>query len=222
MLAVALTLLIGVAGWLVARRLGLSAPAMLGSMLAAGITNALFGPASMLAEVRVFAQSISGAFIQMSVRRRDLAKARKLIAPVLILFSMLTINALLLARSLVGSTTAAETFSSASASVVPALLLFASYWLVNFLFTQVCRHWRLLDVKSAMFASAPGGASDIALIAADLDADLAKIAGIQIMRAVYAVAVMSPLCCCLPPRWGRGPLSGVRGAWGGAARCVWT
>ena len=110
MLAVALTLLIGVAGWLVARRLGLSAPAMLDSMLAAGITNALFGPASMLAEVRVFAQSISGASIAMSVRRRDLAKARKLIAPVLILFSMLTINALLLARSLVGSTTAAETF----------------------------------------------------------------------------------------------------------------
>lgn len=96
MLAVALTLLIGVAGWLVARRLGLSAPAMLDSMLAAGITNALFGPASMLAEVRVFAQSISGAFIAMSVRRRDLAKARKLIAPVLILFSMLTINALLI------------------------------------------------------------------------------------------------------------------------------
>lgn len=131
-------------------------------------------------------------------------------------------HAQLLAGSLVGSTIGAETFSSASTSVVPALLLFASYWLVNFLFTQVCRHWRLLDVKSAMFASAPGGASDIALIAADLDADLAKIAGIQIMRAVYAVAVMSPLCCCLPPRWGRGPLSGVRGAWGGAARCVWT
>lgn len=345
MLAVALTLLIGVAGWLVARRLGLSAPAMLGSMLAAGITNALFGSASMLAEVRVFAQSISGAFIAMSVRRRDLAKARKLIAPVLILFSMLTINALLigivphlvcrldiytallgsvacgvtdismiamdfnadasevallqtsrlvavllffrrgfascaatpptrpspkalpiprrvcpsrsnassgaasvawcsftmgvalafgmfgklsgipprggtmvcalfgvaalnlmlgcchmpmgtkrhaqlLAGSLVGSTIGAETFSSASTSVVPALLLFASYWLVNFLFTQVCRHWRLLDVKSAMFASAPGGASDIALIAADLDADLAKIAAIQIIRAVCAAAVM--------------------------------
>lgn len=190
MLAVALTLLIGVAGWLVARRLGLSAPAMLGSMLAAGITNALFGSASMLAEVRVFAQSISGAFIQMSVRRRDLAKARKLIAPVLILFSMLTINAQLLARSLAGSTTAAETFSSASASVVPVLLLFVSYWLVNFLFTQIVRHCRLFDVKSAMFARAPGGAFDMALIAADLNADLAKIAAIQIIRAVCAAAVM--------------------------------
>ena len=84
------------------------------------------------------------------------------------------------------SSTAAETFSSASASVVPVLLLFASYWLVNFLFTQIGRLCRLFDVKSAMFARAPGGAFDMALIAADL----AKIAAIQIIRAVCAVAVI--------------------------------
>lgn len=94
MLAVALTLLIGVAGWLVARRLGLFAPAMFGSMLAVGITSALFGYAGMPTEARVSAQSISGAFIAMSVWRRDLANARKLIVPMLILFSMLTINML--------------------------------------------------------------------------------------------------------------------------------
>ncbi len=70
------------------------------------------------------------------------------------------------------------------------LLLFVSYWLVNFLFTQIVRHCRLFDVKSAMFARAPGGAFDMALIAADLNADLAKIAAIQIIRAVCAAAVM--------------------------------
>ena len=96
----------------------------------------------------------------------------------------------LLAGSLVGSAMSSDTFSSLTTSLVPVALLFASYWLLNFVFTQICRHWRLMDTKSAMFASAPGGASDMALIAADLDADLAKIAAVQVMRAVYAVAVM--------------------------------
>lgn len=340
-LPVALTLAVGVAGWWVADRLGLSAPAMLGSMVAVGLTNALFGYAQMPTEVRVFAQSISGSFIAMSVRHKDIANARKLIVPVSILFAMLTANTLimgtvlhlvcgidiytalfscvaggvtdismiamdfqadasevalmqtsrlvavllffpawikflcrdeegaereeegpeparepsafarrlgtgrrrtafticvalafgiagklsgvpagtmvfalfgvaalnlslgcchmpmgtkrmaqLLAGSLVGSTVSSETFSSLGTSLVPVALLFLSYWALNYVFTQICRRWRLMDVKSAMFASAPGGASDMALIAADLDADLAKIAAVQVMRATYAVAVM--------------------------------
>lgn len=338
---VVMTLLVGAAGWWAAARLGLSAPAMLGSMVAVGLTNALFGYAQMPPEVRVFAQSISGAFIAMSVRHKDISNIRKLLVPVTILFSMLTANTLLmgtvlhllcgidiytalfscvaggvtdismiamdfqadasevalmqtsrlvavllffpawirflcrgegasaieedepepkrapsalarrlgdgrrrtafticaalafgvvgklsgvpagtmvfalfgvaalnltqgcchmpmgtkrmaqlLAGSLVGSTVSSETFASLSTSLVPVALLFASYWLLNYLFTQICRRWGLMDVKSAMFASAPGGASDMALIAADLDADLAKIAAVQVMRATYAVAVM--------------------------------
>ena len=45
-------------------------------------------------------------------------------------------------------------------------------------------------MKSAMFASAPGGATDMTLIAADLNADLTKIALIQALRAAYVVSVM--------------------------------
>lgn len=339
-LPVVLTLAVGALGWWVAARLGLSAPAMLGSMIAVGLTNVLFDYAQMPPEVRVFAQSISGSFIAMSVKHRDIKNIRRLIVPVTILFSMLTVNTLLmgtvlylfcgvdiytalfscvaggvtdismiamdfhadasevalmqtsrlvavllffpawirflcrdepgvdvqelddeprepsalaralgtgwrrtafticvalgcgvvgklsgcpagtmvfalfgvaalnlslgcchmpmgtkrcaqlLAGSLVGSAMSSDTFSSLTTSLVPVALLFASYWLLNFVFTQICRHWRLMDTKSAMFASAPGGASDMALIAADLDADLAKIAAVQVMRAVYAVAVM--------------------------------
>ena len=72
---VVVTLLIGVAGWYVAKRLGLAAPAMLGSMLAVGGTNVLFGYADMPEWVRIFAQGISGAFIAMSVTRSDLLHA---------------------------------------------------------------------------------------------------------------------------------------------------
>ena len=357
MVSIALTLLVGAVGWLVARRLGLSAPAMLGSMLAVGITNALFGYADMPQEVRVLAQSVSGAFIAVSIRPKDVANMRKLVVPVLVLFSMLTINTLvigtvlhlacgieaytalfgsvaggiadismiamdfsqcdpsevaflqtsrlvavllffpawikflcknmgasamdedevkgvsekqmpawlarilttersrvavtfvfclslgvlgklsdipagtmifamvgtavlnlslgccrmplptkraaqLLAGSLVGSTISASTFSNLAGAIVPVVLLLVSYWIVNFVYSFVCHRFGLLDLKSAMFASAPGGASDMALIAADLDADLAKIAAIQLLRSVYAVAVMPTVVVLFAPLLG--------------------
>ena len=64
---------------------------------------------------------------------------------------------------------------------------------VNGLYSGICKRTKLLDLKSAMFASAPGGATDMSLIAADLGADLSQIALIQVLRAAYVVAVMPPL-----------------------------
>lgn len=345
LLSVALTLAVGALGWFIASKLGLSAPAMLGSMLAVGITNALFGYAEMPGEVRVVAQSVSGAFIAMSMSRKDVANMKRLIVPMLLLFAMFTVNTLvvgtvlhtvfgmniytalfgsvaggiadismiamdfeqcdasevaflqtsrlvavllffpswitfmcrnepeeevgegmlgaqsgietppavarifgtgkrqvvvtfvcclcfgiigklsgmpagtivfamigtaainlsfgccrmpmqtkrcaqLLAGSLVGSTIDSETFSNLASAVGPVVLLLVSYWIVNFVYSHICARFKLLDLRSAMFASAPGGASDMALIAADLGANLAKIATIQMTRAIYAVAVM--------------------------------
>lgn len=96
----------------------------------------------------------------------------------------------LLAGSLVGTDITASTFSSLQTTLIPVLLLFASYWVLNLVFALICSRTGLLDLKSALFVSSPGGASDMALIAADLDADLAKIAVLQVLRAVYAVAIM--------------------------------
>ena len=99
----------------------------------------------------------------------------------------------LLAGSLVGVSITAATFSSLSSTLVPVGLLLLSYWTVNGLYSGICRRTKLLDLKSAMFASAPGGATDMSLIAADLGADLSQIALIQVLRAAYVVAVMPPL-----------------------------
>ena len=68
-----LTLLAGVAGWQLAARWKLPAPAMLGSMLAVGLTNILFDYAALPMAVKVFAQAISGAFIGMQIGRKDVA-----------------------------------------------------------------------------------------------------------------------------------------------------
>ena len=326
-----LTLLAGVAGWQLAARWKLPAPAMLGSMLAVGLTNILFDYAALPMAVKVFAQAISGAFIGMQIGRKDVARMRGLIVPFLLLAVMLTVNtfivgiaiqklcgwdwitallscvaggvtdisliamemdadvgtvammqtarlvgvllffpywiqfvtrhepktapameekpldavhivftlllsiglgylgnasglpaasmvfpmiavaalncttsvcavplaikniAQLLAGSLVGVSITAATFSSLSSTLVPVGLLLLSYWTVNGLYSGICRRTKLLDLKSAMFASAPGGATDMSLIAADLGADLSQIALIQVLRAAYVVAVMLPL-----------------------------
>ena len=284
-----LTLLAGVAGWQLAARWKLPAPAMLGSMLAVGLTNILFDYAALPMAVKVFAQAISGAFIGMQIGRKDVARMRGLIVPFLLLAVMLTVNtfvvgiaiqklcgwdwitallscvaggvtdisliamemdadvgtvAMMQTARLVGvllffpywiqfvtrhepktaavteekpldaahtpldrlistrssrivftlllSITAA-TFSSLSSTLVPVGLLLISYWTVNGLYSGICKRTKLLDLKSAMFASAPGGATDMSLIAADLGADLSQIALIQVLRAAYVVAVMPPL-----------------------------
>lgn len=374
-LQLVLTMLAALAGALAARRLGLAAPFMIGSMLAVGIANLLTGLAYMPSWVRVLAQGISGAFIAMNVTRDDILHLKRLLGPCLLLLGMLTVNtvvmgivlsrmcgldlmtalfgsvaggvadvtliagdydadvgivalmqtsrlvlvllvfpywvrlnvrraerraakgegaeaarveaaaaeaialeaasvddvplagasglararqllgvrlrgkgarkvlftgvvgvalsfvgrasgvpaggmvfplvgiavlnlrfnavamprkvknvAQLLAGSLVGESITVSTFSSINTTLVPVALLIASYMLVNYAYSRIAARRGMLDLKSALFVSAPGGASDMALIAADLDADLAKIAVIQAMRATYAVAIMPSVC----------------------------
>lgn len=348
---VLVTLAVALAGWFLAEKIGLSAPAMLGSMIAVGATNVIFGYADMPDWIRVFAQGISGAFIGMSITRSDLLHMRKLALPGLLLVALFTINTIvmgvvihhvcgldlftalfsciaggvtdisliamdydadvgtvglmqtarlvavlllfpgwiklvcrdqpdaphvvepgehgrergahvfallrgkrekagftvavaivcgalgmlsgvpagamvfplfavaalnlsvhvcyvplqvkniaqLLAGSLVGVSMTPQTFSSLSTTLLPVVLLVGSYWLVNFIYAMLCQMLKLLDLKSALFVSAPGGATDIALIAADLNADLTKIAVLQVMRAVYAVTLMPAVVLAVAP-----------------------
>lgn len=346
---IVLTLLIGILGWKAAAKLKLPAPAMLGSMLAVGVTNVIFSYASLPLAVKIFAQAISGAFIGMQITRRDVANFRFLIRPFVFLAVLLTVNtvimgfvihqlcgldlttallscvaggvtdisliamemqadagtvalmqtsrlvcvllffpawikwmtrkegesredlrlrpqftgkptvldrllksprvkilftiglstlfgyighiskipaasmvfpmivvvllncttsvcrvpvqikniAQLLAGSLVGTSITRATFTDLSTTLVPIGLLLVSYWLVNLIYSLICRRKGWLDLKSAMFASAPGGATDMSLIAADLNADLTKIALIQVLRAAYVVIAMPPLILLL-------------------------
>jgi len=99
----------------------------------------------------------------------------------------------ILAGMVVGCGIKAETFSSLSTTLIPVLILLASYFIINYFFSKYCKKKNYLDMKSAMFASAPGGATDMTLIAADLGADLTKIALIQVLRAIYVLAVMPSL-----------------------------
>ena len=344
MQALILTLAVAWAGYEAAKRLRLPAPAMLGSMLAVGITNLLFDYAALPGFVKVVAQAVSGAFIGMQISKKDVLNFRYLAGPFLLLAALLTVNtfvtgwivhrlagfdlmtallgavaggvsdisllsmelgadtpivalmqtlrlvgvllifpywigfftrkegaakedirlitgnpemgstwldrridrrekkivftfllcmllgflgnespipagamvlpmaaviglnittsvcfvplqlktvAQLLAGAVVGCSIRPSTLSLLNGRALIAMaVLMANYWLVNLIYSLYCKRKGLLDLKSAMLASAPGGATDMSLIAADLNADLTKIALIQVLRAVYAVTFM--------------------------------
>lgn len=99
----------------------------------------------------------------------------------------------ILAGSVVGCSITRSTFSSPKTTLLPLFILLTSYFCINFIFSYICKKYHWLDKKSAMFASAPGGATDMALIASDLGADLTKIALIQSFRAIFVVSVMPML-----------------------------
>ncbi len=339
---ISITLVVAILGWKIAERLKLSAPAMLGSMIAVGLSNYFFEYAYLPGWVKIFAQGISGAYIGMQITKKDLYNTKYLIKPFLFLVFLLTLNtfvmglfinkycgldlvtsllscisggvtsvaiiamemdanagivalmqtsrlisvlllfpfwikwmsrnespiekdtrllskndikpsildklftnkwqkiiftislsllvsylgqlsgipaatmvfpmfvialfncttticvipfqtkvvAQLLAGALVGTTIHSSTFSNLGSIITPVLLLLISYWFINFIFSYFCRKWKWLDLKSAMLASAPGGATDMSLIASDLGADLTKIAFIQVMRSAYSLAIM--------------------------------
>ncbi|MCH1942646.1 AbrB family transcriptional regulator [Holdemania massiliensis] len=99
----------------------------------------------------------------------------------------------LFAGSLVGVSITRETFLTLPQLILPVLILLVSFWIINFLYAQICVRTHMLDLQSALFASCPAGASDMALIASDLGADLGKIGLIQVIRLVAAVSLMPQL-----------------------------
>lgn len=96
----------------------------------------------------------------------------------------------LFAGSLIGCSITPDTIAHLPGLIVPIIVMMALYTLVNYLFSVIVSKAGWLDMHNALFASCPGGASDMSLIAADLGADLTKIAVIQIIRSVYAAGLM--------------------------------
>lgn len=96
----------------------------------------------------------------------------------------------ILAGSIIGSTFTRESLEQISQLILPACLLLGSYLLVNVLFGFIVYRRGILDLRSALFASSPAGATDISLIAGELGGDMPKIAGIQICRTLYTIIVL--------------------------------
>lgn len=102
-------------------------------------------------------------------------------------------GAQIFAGTLVGCSLTRETIINFQKLALPVLLLMISYIIVNIGFGYLCKKLKYLDLKSALFASCPAGASDMALIAGDLGADMAKTALLQVVRLVFVIACMPML-----------------------------
>ncbi|KFN91923.1 putative membrane protein [Tetragenococcus muriaticus PMC-11-5] len=96
----------------------------------------------------------------------------------------------ILAGSMVGSSFTREVATSLVSFFIPAMLLIIIYLLISYFYAQINKHKNWLDFTSALFASCPAGATDIALISADYGVNMNSVAMIQIARLIHAVGIM--------------------------------
>lgn len=99
----------------------------------------------------------------------------------------------LIAGSIIGSTFTDDSLLFLRQLILPAALLLFNYLIVNLIFGLTIYRTKRLDLRSALFASSPAGATDISLIAGDLGGDMTKIALIQISRTLYTILVLPQL-----------------------------
>ncbi len=95
MIEIALTAATAIAGGFIGKRLRLPAGFMLGALLAAGLLKILWPAASFPADARVIAQIIAGAYIGMTVTRKSLQELRQMLLPSFVLFTGISIIALI-------------------------------------------------------------------------------------------------------------------------------
>ncbi|ASB96838.1 ammonia monooxygenase [Streptococcus equi subsp. equi] len=96
MLSILMTLFVGTLGGLVAKRLSIPAPFMIGSMVAVALASILTKQVEAINPMKIFAQIISGAYIGQSVSKSDLLNLPKLAKSIISLMSLFTLNMFLL------------------------------------------------------------------------------------------------------------------------------
>ncbi|MBR4827796.1 MAG: AbrB family transcriptional regulator [Oscillospiraceae bacterium] len=150
-----LTVAIGTAGGLIAKKLGVPSGAMVGSMFFVIIFNLIFEKAFFIQDVKTGLQMLSGAMIGCRVGREDVQSLKKLIKPI--------------------------------------ILLIVAFIAMNLIFGGLMIAFSDLDVPTALFATSPGGASDMALIGEELGANPAYIALLQVLRLLIIFTFCPPL-----------------------------
>jgi len=94
----------------------------------------------------------------------------------------------ILAGILIGSRMTYTDLVALKTVIVPALILLIGMILVNLFLGFFISKISNIDLVTCLFASTPGGVSDMALIAEDLGADAPKVAILQLTRYVCVIA----------------------------------
>lgn len=97
-------------------------------------------------------------------------------------------GAQMMAGALVGQGIGMEQLLRLRGLVLPAVAVVALYLFFNVVMGLFLHYRFKLDTTTALFATTPAGASDMALLAADIGADGPQVAVLQIVRLVTVIA----------------------------------
>lgn len=90
------TFVVGLLGGFIAKKLGMPAPFMTGSMLAVALFSIVFAQAMMPSTLKTIAQVISGAYIGQQISKQDIFYLPKIGKPILFLMALFTVNMFLM------------------------------------------------------------------------------------------------------------------------------
>lgn len=77
--------------------------------------------------------------------------------------------------------------------ILPVILMVILLLLINLMFAFIMEHFTTLGFMTSFFACAPGGVSDLALVATDFGAVMEHVALLQLFRLVSVVIIFPPL-----------------------------
>ncbi len=148
--------LAGGVGGILAKRIRIPAGALIGSLLAAMVFNAIYPVIPTYPkDLRLGIQILSGMVIGTRFTQADIKTLKTMILPVLILVVMLLT--------------------------------------INMGFAYLMSSVTTLSFMTSFFACAPGGVSDLALVAADFGATMEHVALLQLFRLISVIIIFPPM-----------------------------
>ena len=105
------------------------------------------------------------------------------------------------AGSLIGTTVGREQVSQMIELWDVVILAIVSFIVLDLVAGVIISKTTDMDLISALFSSAPGGLTDMTLIAAELGADGVKVAGMHMIRLVSVIACYPPLIQLIVSGW---------------------
>ncbi len=99
----------------------------------------------------------------------------------------------IMAGAMIGGKISREDLRTMRTLIKPVLILVGSMIVLNLVFGGAILLTTDFDIPTALFASAPGGVADMALIASDLNADTTIVALLQLLRVLIVVLFFPPI-----------------------------
>ncbi|MGI6004402.1 MAG: AbrB family transcriptional regulator [Christensenellales bacterium] len=110
-----------------------------------------------------------------------------------VFYSDIRIVVQMLSGAMIGCNVGKRDFLEMKGIILPTIFLLFSMFLLNITFGSLIYRFSNLDMATALFATAPGGVSDMALISEDLGANTSYVGILQMYRILVVFIFMPPL-----------------------------